>query len=416
MSDTATPAAPRHPELKHRSLIAWPGYRSGLPVSAFDRSVIGAIAKPLAHAALDPAFVTEVLRAGMGVVLPAQAWRNQLPLNHPKRCGAFAGLRLHRPGLRLTPDETPLRAGFAERYAADHLAAELEGLATIATTPGHVLELEGRLGRRTDLLLARLTAEEFAARRASSPAPGQTGRRDLYATIVLQGRHAAVPDVVEWLVAAYAQLDGVNGYWVVAANTSQSGRQLAGYARLALRLQQLTERPAVVSCVGDAHLALLASGVAATCAGLHGMSFRFPPAELPEQDDEDEEESGLGVHTYHRAVLGNAGRLGVAGDELRRALFLNRPCPCSSHPKAEPPYGKRQIVAHNCWSISADARTFTLPEVAVAEAHLAVRAAQARRDRALLKMSRLRAGFFAVPREARRLRDDGADAASSESD
>jgi hypothetical protein len=415
MSATSTPAAPRHPELECRSLIAWPGYRSGLAVSAFDRRVVGAIAKPLAQAALAPGFVSAALTAGLGVVLPAQAWRNQLPLDHPKRAGAFARLRIHRPGLQMAPDEVPLRAGFAERYAADHLAAELEGQATIATTPGHVLEHEGHQGRRSELLLARLTADEFGARRAWSPAPGQTGRRVLYATVVLQGHHAAVPGVVEWLVAAYAELEGVSGYWIAAVNTSQSGRQLAGYARLALRLQQVTRRPAVVSCVGDGHLALLASGVAATCAGLHGMSFRYPPAELPEPDNA-EEETGLGVHTYHGAVLGNAGPLGPAGDELRRALFLNRPCPCGHHPQAQPPLGKTEIVAHNCWSISNDACEFGLPEVAAAEARLAIRAEQAKRQRALLKMSRLRAGFIAVPREAARLRDQDADAASSDLD
>jgi hypothetical protein len=413
MSETATPAPIRHPELGRRSLIAWSGYRSGLRVSSLDRRIVGAIAKPFAHAALDSGFVTAALQAGLGVVLPGQAWRNQLPLDHVKRGGAFAQLGVHRPGLRLAPDEGLLQARFAERYAADHLAAELNGGATIATTPGHVLIREGREGRLGELLLARLTAEEFAARRAWSPAPGQSGGRALYATIMLQGRHAAVPTVVEWLVAAYAELD-VSGYWIVAVNTSQSGRQLAGYARLALRLQQLTERPAAVSCVGDGHLALLASGIAATCAGLHGMQFRYPPAELPESDSEDEEETGLGVHTYHRAVLGNAGPLGPAGDALRRALFLNRPCPCEHHSAANPPAGKMQIVAHNSWSIGADAREFALPEVVAAEARLATRAEQAKRQRMQLKMSRLRAGFAAVPREAARLRDQDTDAASGE--
>lgn len=411
-----TRAAPRHPELGRRTLIAWPGYRSGLHVSAFDRRVVGAIAKPLAHAALDTGFVAAALDAGFGVVLPAQAWRNQLPLDHPKRSGAFARLRIHRPGLQLAPDERPLRPDFAERYSADHLAAELEGGATLATTPGHVLEYEGRQGRRTDVLLARLTAEEFAARRAWSAAPEQKGARALYATIVLQGCHAADPACVEWLVTAYAGLEGVSGYWILAVNTSQSGRQLSGYARLALRLQQLTQRPVAVSCVGDGHLALLASGIAATCAGLHGMSLRYPPAELPELDEGDEEETGLGVHTYHRAVLGNAGPLGPAGDALRRALFLNRPCPCDHHPAAEPPSGKKQTVAHNCWSIAADAREFALPAVAAAEAKLARRIEQAKRQRALLKMSRLRGGFAAVPREAARLRDQDTGEASDQVD
>jgi hypothetical protein len=416
MDDTASSVAPRHPELERRSLIAWPGYRSGLPISSFDRRVVGAIAKPLAHAVLDPGYVSTALKAGLGVVLPAQTWRNQLPLDHPKRTGAFAELRVHRPGVRFAPDEALLRPGFAQRYATDHIAAELESGATIATTPGHVLEHEGGQGRQNELLLARLTVEEFGARRASSPAPGQRGSRTLYATIVLQGRHAAIPGVIEWLVNSYADLSGIGGYWIVAVNTTQSARQLAAYSRLALRLQELTERPAVVSCVGDAQLALLASGVAATCAGLHGMSFRYPPASLPESDDEDEEETGLGVHVYHRAVLGSAGPLGAAGDRVGRALFLNRPCPCGHHPAAEPPSGKRQTVAHNFWSISADACDFALPVVSVAEARLATRVTVAKRTRALVKMSRLRPGFASVPREAARFRDQDEDAAASGTD
>jgi len=414
MSETGLVAAPRHPEIGRRSLIAWPGYRSGLVAASFDRRVVGAIAKPLAHAALDPSLVSAALKAGMGVVLPAQAWRNQLPLDHPKRSGAFARLKVHRPGVQLAPDDVLLRGAFAERYAADHLAAEIEGGATILTTPGHVFEIEGREGRQNDLLLARLAAAEFADRRAWTAAPGQLGRRELYATIIVQGHHAAVPAVTDWLVSAYAELDGVTGYWIIAVNTSQSGRQIAGYARLALRLQRLTGRPAAVSCVGDGHLAMLASGVAATCAGLHGMSFRHPPAELPEHADE--EERGLGLHTYHRTVLGNAGPLGATGEAIRRALFLNRPCPCEHHPAAEPPVGKKQIVAHNCWAVAADAREFALPNVAVAEIRLASRAQQAKRERAILKMSTLRTGFAAIPREATRLRDQDADAATGEHD
>lgn len=414
MSDTAISVAPRHPRIGRRSLIAWPGYRSGLAISSLDRQIVGAIAKPLAHAAHDSAFVADALTAGMGVVLPTQGWRNQLPLDHPKRTGAFSALKIHRPRLLLRPDEDRMRAAFAERYAADDLGGQLEAGATIATTPGHVLEIEGRDGRQNELLFARLAAKEFEGRRAFSPAPGQTGRRELYATIIVQGRHAAAPRIIDWLVAAYADLEGVDGYWIVAVNTNQSGKQLAGYARLALRLGKLTERPSVTSCVGDAHLAMLASGVAATCAGLHGMSFRHPPQELPERD-EDEEETGLGVHTYHPAVLGNAGQLGAEGDAIRTALFLNRPCPCGHHPAAEPPRGKRQIVAHNNWAIQADARAFALPEVAVAEVRLAARVERAKRDRQILQMSRLRPGFRAIPEEAERLREEAAEVDADES-
>jgi hypothetical protein len=378
-----------------------------------DRRVVGTIAMPLAHATLDSGVVTAALEAGMGVVLPGQAWRNQLPRDHPKRSGAFATLALHRPQIVLRPDDAMFGATFAERYAADHLDAELNGRASIATTPGHVLDHEGGAGRSNELLLARLTAEEFLARRAWAPAPGQpaSARRALYATIVLQGQHAKVPAIIDRLVLDYAALEGISGYWIIAANCTQSGVQLAGYASLALRLQVATGRSAVCSGVGDTHLALLASGVAATCAGLHGMSFTFPPAPLPERDEEDDDESGLGVHVYHRAILGNVGQLGEKGEAARRAIFRNRPCGCGHHPANEPPEGKRATVRHNAWAVSADAGDVVELAVPAAERLLGARAQGASRLRAFLKLSNLKRGFVAVAPAAAAVR--AADIASA---
>jgi hypothetical protein len=358
----------------------------------------------------------------MGALLPAQAWRNQLPLDHPKRAGAFAMLDHHRPGLVLDPDAGALRADFAELYAADHLQAELGARATIATTPGHVLAHEGGVGRSTELLLARLTAEDFAARRAAAPAPSRPAHetRELYATIVLQGEHAVLPGVIELLLDDYGTLEGVSGYLLMAANCSQSGVQVAAYATLALRLQEITGRPVVTFGLGDAHLALLASGVAATCAGVHGMSFQFPPAEFDEleeeenkADEEDEEETGLGVYTYHPAILGNVGRLGSEGEPAREAIFKNQPCDCGHHRRDKPPQKKGEIVRHNSYAVSADARAFTSGDVRAAERKLLARAQNAERMRAFLKLSRLKRGFFAVSVEAARLRG-GQDAAEGE--
>lgn len=410
MSEAVTSTAPRHPDVACRSLIAWPGYHSGLSIDQFNRNVVGAIAKPLSHAVQDGGLVTEALATAMGVVLPAQAWRNQLPLEHPKRTGAFSSLAIHRPRLCLAPDDAPYQPAFAEAYAADHINAELGAGATIATTPGHVLLQEGSIGRQNDLQLARLAAQEFVAGRRSAPGPGQptTARRELYATIVLQGEHAKIPTIIDWLVTAYTALDEISGYWIIAANCNNSGVQVAGYARLALRLQKATERPAVVSCVGDAHLAMLASGVSATCAGLHGMSFMYPPAVLPVHEDQDEEPAGLGVFVYHRAVLGFVGKLGAEGDPARAAIFRNRPCPCSHHPAECPPVGRRAIIAHNNWAVSADAWEFAHPAVPVAEEHLASRAQDAKRQRKFLRLSKLKPGFRSVSRAASDLRADEA--------
>lgn len=403
----------RHPETSRRSLIAWPGYQSGVKVEELDRRIVGTIARPLAHTVHDSAPVTQALELGMGVMVPGQAWRNQLPLDHAKRTGAFKTLDLHRPGLVLEPDAGSFGADFAERLAADHLEAELGARATIATTPAHVLEREGSIGRANDLLLARLSAEEFAARRAAAPGPMRPASetRELYAALVVEASHAVMPGVLDNLLGAYAELEGVSGYLIIAANCKGSGVQVAALASLALRLQELTGRPAVTYGLGDAHLALLASGVAATCAGVHGMSFEYPPAEFDEleeeSDDEDEDDDqGLGIHTYHSAILGNVGRLGAEGEPARLAIFENRPCPCGHHIANRPPSKKGEIVRHNAYAVSADARVFASDAVPAAERKLLARAQNAERMRSFLKLSKLKRGFLYVAPMARRLRGE----------
>lgn len=345
--------------------------------------------------------ISAALDAGVGVVLPGETWRNQLPSGHKKRTGAFAQLASHRPGGRLDPEARRFSASFAERLAVDNLDEQLSAGATLATTAAHVHEREAGEGRQNDLLLARLTAEEFAARRAFAPAPGRHGRRELYATLIVRGVHATDPQIIEWLASAYAGL-AVDGYWIVAVNTTKSAKQLSGYTRLALQLERLSERPTVLSGVGDPHLAFLASGLAATCAGLYGMNFKFPPDEL--DSGTEEEPTRLAVHTYHRDLLGNSGPLGAEGDALRVALFHNRPCSCPHHAPDRPPSGRSEIIRHNNWCIQADANAFATPAVLAAEAHLSDRLAQAARLRGFHGLTPLPTGFAAVAVEAARLR------------
>lgn len=428
MADTSS--APRHPSIDARSLIAWPGYRSGLAIESIDRAVIGAIAKPLAHAIHEPTQIDEALKAGMGLLLPAQSWRNQLPTDHPKRQGTFATLPIHRPGFEFKPDEGGRSAAFLERYAADHIESEIGGRATLLTTPAHVLEDECRTGRQDELLLARLAAEEFQARQASFASGPGASTRELYATLVVQGRHARNVDVMDWLVRAYAALE-VSGYLVIAANYGGSGVQTAGYAELALRLQASTGRPVVVACVGAVHLALMASGVAATWAGLHGMSFDFPPRQLPtreaaqagggasvvsiDEDDDAKDEKGLGVFVYHRDALGNVGQLGRKGEAARIAIFQNRPCLCGFHPPRVPPTERKAIVRHNAWSVAADARELIALDVIEAEKRLAEKVHHAARMREFLRMGKVSPGFLSVARTARRLRAAASDSVEEQS-
>lgn len=405
MEENALTAAPRHPRLDRQILVSWPGYHSGLTIDSFDRRVVGALAKPLAHRTQDGALIDAALDSGMGVVLPGQAWRNQLPLDHPKRLGGFKDLPIFRRRLVLDPSIAPFRPDWAERYAIHDLEGQLVAGATLVVTAAHVHDVEGSVGRKNDLLVARIEAEEFVASRRFHPAPGREGRREIYATIVVQGSHAADPQAVAWLINAYAGLENITGYWIIGVNTHGSGRQLAGYTRLALELERITERLTVTSCVGDAHLALLASKVAATCAGLHAMRFKHPPDELPtEGADEEADPPGIGIYTYHRSVLGNAGVLGPDGDAVRKALFYNRPCRCDHHDAHVPPHGRSEIIHHNLAQLQRDAYAFIRRGTLDAETYLTNRVRVARRHRALLGMSKLSPGFMAVPSEAQKLR------------
>jgi hypothetical protein len=395
--------APRHPTIGRRCFVAWAGYHSGARLPDVDRRVIGAVAAPLPHALRNQTLISAALEAGMGVVLPGQTWRNQLPDGHEKRAGAFKKLRAYRQ--RSLDIDRRLSGSFAERYAEDDTDDQLAAGATIVTTPGHVLEQEAGDGRQNDLLLARLAAGHFADRGGWAPAPGRSGRREVYATIVVSGSNAANASVIDWLVRAYAPLEGIDGYWIIGVNVNNSGRQVRGFFRLAHELERVTGRPSVTFGVGDPHLALLASGLAATCAGLHGMRFRFPPIELPRSEDPEEDAPGLGVHTYHSAVLGNVGVLGSEGDGVREALFSNRPCSCGFHPADAPPLSWTQKVRHNLAALQSDIAEVALGESRAAEARLLARAEQARRERRFYGLTRLHAGFGSVPDEAQLLRD-----------
>lgn len=221
------------------------------------------------------------------------------------------------------------------------------------------------------------------------------GRRELYATIVVRGAHAAHPLVVDSLVRCYAELEGISGYWIVAANCTKSRIQVQAFATLALQLEAASGRPVVCSGLGHCHLAMLAGGLAASCAGLHGMSFRYPPEALPEPpENPDEEETGLGVHTYHPAVLGNVGKLGAEGEPARLAVFANTPCLCGHHPPDIPPRERGEIVAHNSSCEGQDALSLIEPPVAEAQGRLLARAEAAERTRSFIRVGKLARGFY----------------------
>lgn len=362
-------------------------YHGSLDVGAVDRRAVGAVSKFLAHADADRGTIVRARKAGLGIVLPGEAWRNQLPLGHQKRGPAFESLEY---ALATPLDiEARLGDGFIRAYAAAHLDAQIARGATILLTLAHVLPREGGRGRANDLALARAAVDEYDDRRARHSA-ADGGVRPLFVTIIVRGEHVAAEAAA--IAREYAGLDGVDGYWIVAANYNESLRQAKGLAALCDALERRTRRAVVLSGVSSYHLAFLARAVvSATCTGHHGATLRFPPPDWPRRTEGDEER-GIGVHVQHRAILG-AVQLGERYDEARRILFEQWPCRCGHHEPRQPPRTRAEILAHNGWTLMADAASLCTRDLSAREAYLEMRLSRATAIRGELALGRLRAGW-----------------------
>lgn len=359
-----------------------------MDLDVLDRSVTSAIAVPLKHAAAERELLARAHARDLGVVHPGQAWLNQLP--PAERGAAFAALP-YALGAPFDPDSARLGHAALRDYAEAYLEAQLLAGATLVTTPAHILAAEGGPARAQELALAEAAVDAWHERQGRRPPPDRPDAppRALYATVAVRGRDvaAAAADLAD----AYADLD-VDGYWVVLLNGSKAARQLAGVTQLALALQQRTDRPVTVNGAAGLHVALLASGVAATCAGLHGMRPTFPPVH-------DERP----VTVYHPAILSPIPD-GAAYDAVRNRLFALQPCACGRHDPARPPRGPREIVAHNTACLEQETREATFMAPAIDEQRLLARVERANRLRRSLQLSDLPRGWTAVAAAARAVR------------
>jgi hypothetical protein len=369
-------------------VILYLTYHAPFDAETIDRRAIGAIAKPLVHAVADAAAIRRARRAGMGVALLGETWRNQLPPGHQKRGPAFEQLPYALDG-RLDI-EARLSERFVAAYAAGHLDAQIAGGATLLRTTGHVLPREGGRGRRNELAFARATIAEYDDRRGRHSAATGDPLRPLFATIVVRaqhllgGAHAALAD-------AYVPLD-VDGYWIVIANHNQSLREFKAVAALCDRLERRTGRPTVLAGVGTAHLAFLGRDVvSATCIGHHGASLRFPPIDWSSTTAGDERRE-FGIPVHHRTILG-AVPLGERYDEARGILFDRWPCRCGHHGPRVPPDGNAQKIAHNAWTLMSDAASLCARAAEDRAAYLDMRMDRAGLWRSELRLGRLRAGW-----------------------
>lgn len=357
-----------------------------------DRSVVGAIAKPLVHAKADSRAIATALNAGLGVALPGEAWRNQLDVGHQKRSEAFQRLAFAQAG-RLDTRKS-WSASFVSDYAANHVDAQLSAGATLVTSAAHVHHAENGQGRANDLALADAAVDEFRARGAHHPLREDWAPRAIFASIMVQGAH--LPDAVENLIDQYAAVEG-DGYWIVVVNTRGTAKETRASAALAFGLEARTDRPAVVSCVGRPHPAFLAHGLAGVCAGHQRGAFTYPPI-VWEKPDDDDEDFGIGVFTYHAQIRG-ATAFNKKGKKVLKALFERWPCPCGSHPRALPPRSNAEKQAHNQYWLEREAVELCLQPIAdraqILDGWLAS-GAEARRD---LGIGNLHPGWRAVGHE-----------------
>lgn len=372
------------PSVDQRSLLAYAGYHA--PAWLLDRldpAVVSGIAKPLVHAALDQAFVDRAASLGLLTALPGEAWRNQLAPDDPRRV-ALKGLG-YMLDARTDPSENELSDSVVADYAAKFVDAQISRGATLVGTPAHVHLIEGANGRENDLRLAEAAVAEWEARQGGRLRPD--GRpTGLFATIAVQGSALGNADLVTRLVRQYLGLR-VDGFWIAVFNCTQGLAQLGGATRLGMGLQS-DGRFAVLSGVGNAHAAALARGLAATCAGHHGMAPTYPPAALPTDEDHD---LGIGVHIYHPAILGCTA-LGEEWDPARRALFRTRPCNCDHHPAGDVPEGRAKRE-HNLQTLQDEARAAIAIAPVDAADVFARRAKDARALRALLELGGLKPGW-----------------------
>jgi hypothetical protein len=396
MSDDRERFAPRHPRVGRRSLVLWMGYRGGLDVAMLDREVTNAIAMPVRHAAAESSLIDHARAAGMGVVLPGQAWLNQRPPG--ERGAAFARLAYAQPR-PLAPEQRRFSHEALSEYADAFVDAQLSAGASLVTTPAHVFDAELGLGRDQDLELARAAAAVWRERQGWRPPPDRAGDppRELHAAIAVKG--SLLARAADELVDRYAGLD-VTGYWLIVFNGNDSVRQADAVARFALALQGRTGRPVTVFGVAALHLALLASGVAAACAGLHGMRPHYPPVQL-----ERDEARGIGIPIFHPAILGSIP-VGAKHDLLRMTLFHRFPCACGQHVASRPPAGKAEILRHNTACQQDEVRQATLMGPLIDEARLAARVLRANPLRVSLGLRALPVGWGAAAAAARVFRGE----------
>jgi hypothetical protein len=362
-----------------RSLVLWIGDHHGLMLEQPGTDVVGTVGMRLANAGRNTAALRKARRTlGLGVSLDTEPWRNQCRSDHVLRGFRFRALGYDVRNLfgdaRLRIDR-PLGPTRIADYARAHIDAQLAWDPTILQTPGHVFSTN--TGLENDIALAEATLDIVGRRALREPADGDPhGRpRAVFASLCVRPQHLT-DEGIRSLVARYVQLE-VDGYWVWALGFTPSGRQTELLLRLVLALQENSGRPACPGGIGHLWEAALSRGAAAAIAGPDRASLSFNPDEAPPADpdrgDEDEdEEDGRRIHTYHGSILGSFA-FNARGDAVRARTFKRNVCDCGAHARDVPPQGRRETTAHNQWWRLLEARRVCVGTAREASGALATR-------------------------------------------
>lgn len=381
-----------------RPLVQWLNHTTApLGRDLPDGSPIGAIAASVLAAGSIEKTVIEANQAGRGVILDSEAWLTQLSPSHPRRSGRFKHTELDWLKGQFKPEKMILGEADRNDLASRHRDIQVRGAATMLLSPVHRVSdgfTFGR-GRRLELALTHEFCRLARATGATHPTPGKNLPRRVAAAIAVDARDLyRSPRAITELVAAYREVDA-DLFWLWIWNFEPSARQYELVRFLARKLQRESGRPALLAGLRSLWEAALRNQVACALQGWGRGRLQYPPFEPPQPsifDEEEDEDPGWAVHTYHPAVRG-AIPLGEEGDEIARMLFRRFPCNCQQHPARTPPVGVRERHFHNRHCADQLGRAAISGEPVQTTAELREIVALASRTRSELEMGKLHTGW-----------------------
>lgn len=339
---------------------------------------------------------------GMGFALAPEAWRNQLASSAHHRTESFnqLGYALER---RFNPQRDSLTPTALREYARRGIDSQVDRRGTLLSTLGHVYPITNALARETEVRLVEEAARYFNSEGLREPSPDDPYQtpRALYATLIVKATELIDEHVAD-LIRRYSSL-AVNGYWIWINGMSYSAPDARRVARLVFGLEQIAERPVLLSGLGPMHLAFLASGIAATSVGFgENERFNYPPTPPPKRDATDGRPRRLVI--YHDEAMRNfTFRKSGAWAEILRRAFSEFPCDCGAHPPNLPPEDN-SITKRHTMALMLRTVSEIRAEPPVAEAWLENRLARARNMRNWLRLPRLDLGWGVVAPTANAIR------------